>query len=331
MHLGSRRAGVPDGVRDAGCPPICRVHSGLLPLSTSIFLSVSYGFAAFVLVAMREVATAPRVATAPVVAAVALTDDVPTAANARAEKQKRRRARELARLDQLLDAILQPARAPEDPLLACLLDVTRPLRETGRPSGSCLTWDTMAPSCDPCRLECHASSRMATGQPRGDRKREQVEAFAWLLESLMLPSRPSSATAPTIIDAGCSTGSLLLPLAHAFPQATFVAVDLKSGSLARLRERADAAGAELSRRVVTWEGRIEDYDGPCDCVVSLHACGGASDAALQLAHQHSAPFAVSPCCVGKLSFGTNVTARRESERGPCRVRRAHATRALRPL
>ena len=143
--------------------------------------------AAFVLVAMREVATAagvataPRVATAPVVepAAGARTDDVPTAANARAEKQKRRRARELARLDQLLDAILQPARAPEDPLLACLLDVTRPLRETGRPSGSCLTWDTMAPSCDPCRLECHSSSRMAAGQPRGDRKREQQSDLAY--------------------------------------------------------------------------------------------------------------------------------------------------------
>ena len=39
MRLGGRRAGVPDGVRDAECPPICRVHSGLVPLSTSIYLS----------------------------------------------------------------------------------------------------------------------------------------------------------------------------------------------------------------------------------------------------------------------------------------------------
>ena len=193
-------------------------------------------------------------------------------AAARAQKQKRRRERELARLDRLLDGILLACNA-DDLLLTRLLDVMRPLRETGQPSPDCLSWDTMAPSCDPCRLECHASSRMAAGQPRGDRKREQVAAFAWLLEALMLPSRPSGAAAPTIIDAGCSTGSLLLPLAHAFPHATFVAVDLKSGSLARLRELADAAGAALSERVVTWQGRIEDYDGACDCVVSLHACG----------------------------------------------------------
>ena len=169
----------------------------------------------------------------------------------------------------------------------------------------------MAPSCDPCRLECHASSRMAAGLPRGDRKRETVAAFAWLIERVLLPhiaaEQSSGMSKLTIVDAGCSTGSLLLPLAHAFPQCCFVGLDLKRGSLARLRERADAASEHLGERVATWEGRIEDYDGPCDAVVSLHACGGASDAALQLAARCGAPFAVSPCCVGKLSFGTNGT------------------------
>ena len=45
------------------------------------------------------------------------------------------------------------------------------------------------------------------------------------------------------------------------------------------------------------------YDGRCDALVSLHACGGASDAALQLAARRDAPFAVSPCCVGALPVG----------------------------
>ena len=40
MHPVGRRAGVPAGVRGAECPPICRAHSGLVPLSKSIYLSM---------------------------------------------------------------------------------------------------------------------------------------------------------------------------------------------------------------------------------------------------------------------------------------------------
>ena len=223
-----------------------------------------------------------------------------TSSSDRAARKRRQRLRELERLDRLLDDILNSPQNP--PLLSRLLDVEWPLVETGEPSAECLTWSKMASSCDPCRLECHASTAMAAGQPRGDRKREQVAAFAWILETVVLPRL---APMPTIVDCGCSTGSLLLPLAFCFPQARFVAIDTKAGSLARLRERADAAGSALSQRVDTWQGRIEEYDGPCDAVVALHACGAASDAALALASRYRAPFAVSPCCVGKLTFGTN--------------------------
>ena len=40
MHPVGRRAGTPGGVRGAECSPICRAHSGLVPLSTSIYLSI---------------------------------------------------------------------------------------------------------------------------------------------------------------------------------------------------------------------------------------------------------------------------------------------------
>jgi len=220
-------------------------------------------------------------------------------------RQRRHRLRELEKLDRLLDDILRVA--PQDsPLLASLMEVELPLVETGEPAATRLSWSGMAGPCDPCRIECHASKRMAAGQPRGDRKREQVAAFAWLIDTVLLPqAAAASASPPTIVDAGCSTGSLLLPLAFAFPHARFVGVDMKRGSLARLRERAEAAGGGLSERVTTWQGRIEDYTGSCSAVVALHACGGASDAALGLARRHAVPFAVSPCCVGKLSFGTS--------------------------
>ena len=175
----------------------------------------------------------------------------------------------------------------------------RPLHPTGDIT---LDWANMSSTCDPFRV----APRMAD-TPRGQRKRETVEAFAWLLEHVMLPRCDESRRRLTIVDAGCSTGSLILPLAFAFPDANFVGVDLKPNSLALLNERAAAAG--LSNRVSTWEGRIEDYNGPCDALVSLHACGGASDAALQLAARRApagrraAPFAVSPCCVGALPVG----------------------------
>ena len=47
---------------------------------------------------------------------------------------------------------------------------------------------------------------------------------------------------PTIVDAGCGTGSLLLPLAHCFPSATFVGIGLKRRSLDRMLDRASSGG-----------------------------------------------------------------------------------------
>ena len=159
-----------------------------------------------------------------VLAARAADASAPSAAAVRRNRQRRRRQRELTRLDALLDDIfVQPAdngshRAGEPhnsasgALLSRLLDFDgQPLLETG--SATCLSWDSMAPSCDPCRLECHASARMAVGQPRGDRKRETVSAYAWLLECVILPHILKSrggggGNIVTIVDAGSSTGSL---------------------------------------------------------------------------------------------------------------------------
>ncbi len=47
---------------------------------------------------------------------------------------------------------------------------------------------------------------------------------------------------------------------------------------------------------------IEAYSGPLDVALALHACGNATDEALQLATAARAAFVVSPCCVGKLKM-----------------------------
>ena len=195
--------------------------------------------------------------------------------------QSRQKERRVARLDSLLDRAEASAGYP----------TTVPLCGAAR-----IEWDALPPGCDPCLV----SSKMREGTLRGDRKRESVSAMAWLLREALLPLAPAR---PTIVDAGCGTGSLLLPLAALITDATFVGVDTKRGSLDRMMARAAAAGPELEGRVVPWHGRIEDYEGELQCVVSLHACGGASDAALQLATRRRVPFAVSPCCIGKLRRG----------------------------
>ena len=236
--------------------------------------------------------------------------EMPAPRRSRADKRRAHRSNQQARLDRFLDSVLNPEGPTADAELvsAGLLNMRRALKATGTPSAGQLDWHRMDATCDPFRV----APRLANTSC-GKRKRESVEAFAWLLETVLLPrvratQRLEAPSAPpTIVDAGCSTGSLLLPLAHAFPEAKFVGVDVKASSLALLQERAAAAG--LSGRVTTWEGRIEEYDGECDALISLHACGGASDAALQLASRYApagkraVPFAVSPCCVGALPFG----------------------------
>ena len=154
----------------------------------------------------------------------------------------------------------------------------------------------MGKTCDPVQ-------KLGPGV-RGQRKRETIEAFAWLLERVLLPqvrfnlAANCSCGIPTIIDAGCSTGSLLLPLAFAFPDVHFVGVDLKSQSLVLLEERARACGLSEAR-VSTCECRIEDYDGPCDAIVSLCVCPGRTLLSLPLlapaSHGLIHVYAYSPC------------------------------------
>ena len=214
----------------------------------------------------------------------------------RREHQKRQRARALIGLDALLDRIeashSHPSWLPEVDAYASPACGTRHIH-----------WANLPDGCDPCDI-----SRKMGATKRGERKRESVAAFAWLLERVLLPQ--VTVEMPTIVDLGTGTGSLLLPLAAIFPHATFIGVDTKVGSLDRLRARADAAGPEVSGRVHTWQGRIEDFDGRCDVAISLHACGSASDASLRLAVERRVPFAVSPCCVGKVSTGTRASSGR---------------------
>ena len=104
----------------------------------------------------------------------------------------------------------------------------------------------------------------------------------------------------TVVDFGCGTGNLILPLAAASPETDFVGLDLNPRSVELLRERASRAGLT---NVTAAVGLIEDYDGPCTLALALHVCGGGTDAVLLQAQARGAAFVVAPCCVGKLKDG----------------------------
>jgi len=80
-----------------------------------------------------------------------------------------------------------------------------------------------------------------------------------------------------VVDFGCGSGNLLLPLAHTFPALRFVGVDLKPKAIELLEQRAAEAALSNVQACVT---SIEAYPGPYDVAISLHACGPASDAVL---------------------------------------------------
>lgn len=144
------------------------------------------------------------------------------------------------------------------------------------------------------------------------RKRAQVDSFASML-GLMIEAASSSDAArrPLVVDFGCGTGSLVLPLAWRFADsADFIAVDMNAGSLKLLATRAARAGLN---NLSTHCSRIDEFEcaggkesNSSNCrtpsiVLALHACGPATDHALRFARRVGASFIVSPCCIGKIA------------------------------
>lgn len=149
-------------------------------------------------------------------------------------------------------------------------------------------WDAM-----PSTLDVAHPEGGAVPADRGVRKRQQLLNVA-LFVAPALRLNPSA----RVVDFGAGGGHQTLFLASAFPDATFTLVDLKRRSLDVAERRVKKAGLTNVRIV---HGRIEDFREDFDVGVALHACGGASDAALARCVERNATFVVAPCCVGKIS------------------------------
>jgi SAM-dependent methyltransferase len=136
---------------------------------------------------------------------------------------------------------------------------------------------------------------------RAVRKRAQTESFVLVLRSLLdiIPTITRDHRGCHIVDFGSGSGNLCLTLAFLFPSCTFTAVDFKAKSIEILNQRAASAGLSNIKGIV---GKIEDFQELFDISLALHACGVATDYALQQAKRCRAAYVVCPCCVGNLKY-----------------------------
>ena len=182
----------------------------------------------------------------------------------------------------------------------------------------------------PSQIDPMRGGGIRNGTERGRRKQAQVEAFLYVLkESLLhvhthydsdsstdnISNEPSRKT-QIVADLGSGAGNLSLPLAWFLKQeyndkARIVAVDINDRALNRLNERANDINVDIetiTEDLLNLSQPNPDaigirHDDPlesCCAILSLHACGAASDLAIQSAVSRSIPFAVSPCCIGKV-------------------------------
>ncbi|KAL1524813.1 hypothetical protein AB1Y20_019693 [Prymnesium parvum] len=108
-----------------------------------------------------------------------------------------------------------------------------------------------------------------------------------------------------VVDVGCGKADLGLLLAAALPRVHVVCADNNQSALASARSRAAAAKltnvsfyqGDLSRQSASVD--MGGDTAQIDLVVALHACGGLSDVALDLAALHHASALVCSCCYNK--------------------------------
>ena len=144
-------------------------------------------------------------------------------------------------------------------------------------------------------LDPQEGGMLKADSPRATRKRRQIEAFVYIIRST-LQNRDASAPSlkQVIVDAGSGAGNLAIPLAHIL-DCNVLAIDVNDVALDRLKVRDDTVKtlcADLASPTI-------ELPPNAAIVCSLHACGAATDLAIQLATRHGLPFCVSPCCTAK--------------------------------
>jgi hypothetical protein len=134
-------------------------------------------------------------------------------------------------------------------------------------------------------------------KPHADKYR-QVQHYVELLRPLRVWARDEV----RIVDGGAGKAYMSLALLAwaraAGKRASLTAVDVNPGVL----ESVDRVARGLGYDVEIVVGPILEYDGPCDLLVSLHACDTATDEAIAAGVRLGADaIVVAPCCHRELA------------------------------
>ena len=226
----------------------------------------------------------------------------------RAEKYARKRKRVAEATDQVIESLLSTL---DD--YSCSADKDLLTKPTPVLEAPMLDWNACPKDIDPM-----GGGGIRTGTQRGERKRAAVEAFLEVVrEFLKLIDIDTDIECDTVADLGCGAGNLTVPLAWWLKQLGFnvLGVDINDQALALLSKRAERLGIHirtLHADLLKLSSFNDNQDPDADCgntsdlsncaaVVSLHACGAASDLSMAAAVRHNLPFAISPCCIGKIN------------------------------
>ncbi|XP_022688008.1 glutathione S-transferase C-terminal domain-containing protein-like isoform X2 [Varroa jacobsoni] len=130
-------------------------------------------------------------------------------------------------------------------------------------------------------------------EKRIQRKREQISNVVNAVISLI-----DNGSSLTIVDFCSGGGHVAIAVAYLLPNCQIVLVENKYESLHRARARAKTLGLNNVRFC---QCNLDRFCGHFDVGVSLHACGEATDLAMDKCLQSGASFVSVPCCYGGIS------------------------------
>ncbi|KAG7458671.1 hypothetical protein MATL_G00223060 [Megalops atlanticus] len=123
---------------------------------------------------------------------------------------------------------------------------------------------------------------------RAVRKRQQLNNLVAMVTRLARPG-------DRVVDFCSGGGHVGIALAHTLPECQVVLIENKEESLVRAQSRS----AELGLTNIGFiQANLDNFTGPFQVGVALHACGVATDMVMEHCVRAGASFVISPCCYG---------------------------------
>mmetsp|Transcript_3795 Transcript_3795/g.6856 ORF Transcript_3795/g.6856 Transcript_3795/m.6856 type:complete len:300 (-) Transcript_3795:199-1098(-) len=140
---------------------------------------------------------------------------------------------------------------------------------------------------------------------RVQRKRQQLDnIMAFVVPFIHSTNTPSASCSArpsdrrkVVVDFCCGCGHQSIPLAFLFPSVSFVLIDTNDRSLDIAKNRVKRLQLTNVRFITD---NIQNFHETFDIGISLHACGVATDIAIQKCVLARAVYVSIPCCVGKI-------------------------------